>query len=51
MKAICDELDLNFDELRGQLEKMREEQNTAAAMAMLGGITPEDEVIEGGGIE
>lgn len=51
LKAICDELDLNFDELRGQLEKMREEQDTAAAMAMLGGITPEDEVIEGGGIE
>ena len=43
LKAICDELDLSFEELRGQLEKMNEAQNTADARAMLGGITPEDE--------
>ena len=40
LKAICDELDLSFEELRGQLEAMN---NTADARAMLGGITPEDE--------
>ena len=40
LKAICDELDLSFEELRGQLETMN---NTADARAMLGGITPEDE--------
>ncbi len=50
LKAICDELDLNYDELKGQVEKMKEEQNVANARAMLEGVVT-DEPIEGGGAE
>lgn len=42
LKAICEELDLNYEELKVQAEKLREEQNTADARALLNGA-------EGGG--
>ena len=43
LKAICEVMDWNFDELQGQIEKLQEEQNTAAAKAALGNIVTEPE--------
>jgi SPP1 family phage portal protein len=43
LKAICDELDLNYDEIKGQVEKMRkEEQSTANAIATLEGVVTDE---------
>lgn len=38
LKAICDLMEWDFDELQGQLEKLKEEQNTANARATLEGV-------------
>ena len=38
LKAICELMEWDFDELQGQIEKMREEQNTADARATLEGV-------------
>lgn len=38
LKAICDELDIDYDEVKDQVEKLKEEQNTADAMATLEGV-------------
>lgn len=46
LKAICEVLDMDFDELKDQVEKMQEEQNTADAKAMLEGIETEEEPVE-----
>lgn len=47
LKAICEVMDWDFEELQGQIEKMNEEQNTANAKALLEGVDPvEDEPIE-----
>ena len=43
LKAICDILDLDFEELKGQLEKLNEAQNTANAQAMLEDVVVDDE--------
>ena len=44
LKAICEILELDFDELKGELDKLKEEQDTANAQAQLDGIeTEEDE--------
>jgi len=40
LKAICDVLELDFDELKGQVEKLNEEQNTANAQALLNNTAP-----------
>lgn len=44
LKAICEVLELDFEELKGQVEKMQEGQNTTNARAMLAGIEPEEPV-------
>ena len=43
LKAICDILDLEFDDLKGRLDEMNEAQDTANAQAMLGGVVTDDE--------
>ena len=43
LKAICEVLDLDFDELKDQVEKMQEEKNTADAKAMLDNVVPEED--------
>ena len=43
LRMICDQLDLDFDSLKGQLEKIQEEKNTADAKAALGNVMTEDE--------
>lgn len=42
LKEICEVLDLDFEELKGQVEKMQEEQNTADAKAMLEGVVTDE---------
>jgi len=46
LKAICEVMDWNFDELKDQIEKMQEEKNTDDAKAMLSAVktTEEDEI-------
>lgn len=48
LKAICEVMDFDFEELKGQIEKMNEAQNTADAKTILDGVVPE-EPVEGGG--
>lgn len=43
LKAICGILDLDFDELKGQLEKLNEPQNTADAQDTLDSVVTDDE--------
>lgn len=45
LKAICEVLDLDFKELKGQLEKMQEEQNLLNAQNALNGVV-EEPVVE-----
>jgi SPP1 family phage portal protein len=42
LKAICDEFDLDYEEIKGQVEKMTEEQDAANARAMLKGVVTDD---------
>lgn len=46
LKAICEVLDLDFKELKGQLEKMQEEQKLAQAQNALNGVVVEEPVVE-----
>jgi len=48
LQAICDVLELDFDELKGQVDKLREEQNTASAKAMLEGVVTDEQAAEAG---
>jgi hypothetical protein len=41
LKAICEVLDLNFKDLKGQVEKMQEEKNLLEAQKALQGIVIE----------
>ncbi len=43
LKALCDVLDRDFDELKGQLEKLNEAQNTADAQDLLDSVVVTDE--------
>lgn len=45
LKLICEQLDIDFDDVKGQLELMKDGQNTAAAKALLEGVVT-DEPIE-----
>lgn len=45
LKAICDVMDFDFDELKVQLEKLKEEQDTAAAKTALEGVAVEGEEV------
>ncbi len=46
LQAICDILELDFDELKDQVKKMQEEQNTAGAMATLEGVVTDEQKAE-----
>ena len=46
LKGICGVLDLDFDELKGQLEAMNEEKNTADARATLEGVVTDEQAAE-----
>ena len=48
LKAICEEMDWDFDELQDQLEKMNEEGNLAGAMATLEGVVTDEQQAEAG---
>ena len=43
LKAICEIMDWDFEELQGQVEKMQEEQNTFEAKSMLNEVVTDDE--------
>lgn len=45
LKLLCDCLDLDFDELQGQIEKTQEENNLNNAKKVLNGVVPEGEPI------
>ena len=45
LKMICDELDIDFEEIKGELEKMQEEQKLIDAKNALNNIIPEDEPV------
>lgn len=42
LKAICEVMDWDFNKLQGQIKKLQEEQNTAAAKAALENIVTEE---------
>ena len=42
LQAICDIMEFDFNELKSQVEKMQEEQNTANAMELLGGVVTDE---------
>ena len=46
LKAICGILDLDFDELQGQLEALNEARKTAEAEAMLEGVVTDESTAE-----
>lgn len=46
LQAICDILELDFDELKDQVKKMQEEQDTADARAMLEGVVTDERTAE-----
>lgn len=48
LKGICGILDLDFEELKGQLEKMNEAQNTTNAESMLEGVVTDEQAAEAG---
>ena len=48
LQAICDILDMDFDELQGQLEKLNEPQNTLNAQATLEGVVTDEQTAEAG---
>lgn len=43
LQAICDIMEWDFDDLKGELAKRQEEQNTANAKALLDDVVTEDE--------
>ena len=46
LKAICEVLDWDFEELKDQVEKLKEEQNTADARATLEGVVTDESQTE-----
>lgn len=46
LKGICDVLDLDFDELQGQLEKLNEPKGTTNAQALLEGVVTDEQTAE-----
>lgn len=48
LKGICGILDLDFDELKGQLEKLNEERNLTNAQTMLEGVVTDEQTAETG---
>ena len=48
LKAICGILDLDYDELKGQLEQLNESQNTVNAAGLLEGVVTDEQMAEAG---
>ena len=48
LEAICDILELDFDELKDQVKRLQEEQDTAGAMATLEGVVTDEQTAEAG---
>ncbi len=46
LKLICEQLDVDFDEIQAKVEKMNAEKEAEEAKKALEGIVPEDEIIE-----
>ena len=46
LKGICGILDLDFDELKGNLEKLKESQSTADAESILNGVVTDEQQTE-----
>ena len=46
LKGICGIMDLDFDDLKGQLDKLNEEQNTIGAFADLEGVVTDEQTAE-----
>ena len=46
LKAICEIMEWDFDLLKGQLDKMNEEQNTENAKSLLGGVVTDEQAAE-----
>lgn len=44
LKALCEILDWDYEELQGEVEKLKEEQSTADAKAVLEGVVTEDPI-------
>jgi SPP1 family phage portal protein len=51
LRAICEEMDWDFDELQDQLEKLNEAQDTVNAMATLEGVVTDEQTAEIGTAE
>ena len=43
LQMICEELDIDFEEIKGELEKLKEEQNLADAKTALEGVVVDEE--------
>ena len=48
LQAICDILELDYEEIKGQVEKLKEEQSTANARATLEGVVTDEQAAETG---
>lgn len=48
LKALCEVMDWPYDELKGQLEKMADDQDMEAARAALGGVVTDEQEAEAG---
>ena len=46
LKGICGIMDLDFDDLKGQLDKLGEERNMLNAMATLEGVVTDEQTAE-----
>ena len=45
LQMICEELDIDFEEVKGELEKLKEAQNLVDAKGTLNNVIPEDEPV------
>ena len=45
LQMICEEFDIDFDEIKGELEKLKEEQNLVDAKAALEGVAVNETII------
>ena len=48
LKALCDVMEWDYEELKGEVEKLKEEQNTANARATLEGVVTDEQAAETG---
>jgi SPP1 family phage portal protein len=48
LKSICDIMDLDFEDLKGELDKINESQNTLNAMTALEGVVTDEQKAETG---